>query len=363
MNKPQSLYIHIPFCTHICAYCDFPKVFYNEKWADAYLECLKDELVEKNAFRPFNTVYIGGGSPSSLNVSQLETLLKMIEPMTKDAIEVTLEANPEDLDERKVCLMAKYHITRVSLGVQTFNENLLHILGRQHKKIDVIHAVECLRKYNILNISFDFMYGLPTQTKQNVLDDLQIAMTFPIKHMSLYSLILEEHTRFYNEHINLMNEEWIIDVDDMIIEFLNMKGFNQYEVSNYAIPTYESKHNLVYWKNEPYIGVGCGASGYIGNIRYDNTRSLNAYLRHENKVIYTTLDKDDECFEWMMMQLRLVEGLDLIAFKNYFQKTVDEVYPKQLKWMKDEGYLIEENGFLKCTKKGYRVLDELLIRL
>ena len=363
MTEPSSLYVHIPFCRHICAYCDFCKVYYYEPWVDAYLDRLERELQARNADRPFRTVYIGGGTPSSLNETQLRRLLAILKRPLSGAKEATIEANPEQLDEKKIQLMKEGGINRLSLGVQTFDETILRHLGRQHTGSQITKAVACCHEVGLNNISFDLMYGLPGQTHATLKTDLERSLNLGVKHLSYYSLILEEHTLFALWQQAPKDEKWILEADDLIQHFLKANGFEHYEVSNYAKPGYRSQHNMVYWRNEGYVGIGVGASGYIGSIRYDNTRSINQYLKGVTTYTQQSLSLEEQVFESFMLNWRMKEGIDLEKFAERFKQSPFAFYPEALKWMIDQGFIADDGKHLYCLPKGLAVLDELLLKL
>ena len=358
----MSLYVHIPFCKHICAYCDFAKVFYNEKWASQYLDLLEKELIERNGNIANDTVYIGGGSPSSLNINQLERLFDILKEPLSHPIEATIEVNPEDLTLEKAKLFKANNINRVSLGVQTFQNHLLEKIGRHHTLDIVKKALNDLVEAGIERVSIDFIYGLPNQTFEDIKKDLEILQSLPmVKHVSFYTLILEENTKFYFDGVQLKDDEWLIDAQNILIQGLKELGFERYEVSNFAKENEKSQHNLVYWKTQHYIGIGCGASGYIGNERYDNTKSITKYLKGETTQNTTKLTVEDEMFEVVMLGLRLVDGINLCEFKERFHQDIFEVF--DLKRFIDMNLLVIENNYLKTTIQGMDVLDEILIEM
>ena len=358
----MSLYVHIPFCKNICAYCDFAKVFYNENWANQYLDLLEKELNSRNANTTHTTVYIGGGSPSALSYAQLKKLFTILDKPLSKTKEATIEVNPEDLTLEKALLFKKSGINRVSLGVQTFQNHLLEKIERKHDLKMVKQALNDLVEAGIERISIDFIYGLPTQTFEDLKKDLDILKTLPmVNHVSFYTLILEENTKFYLQKTQLKDDDWLIEAQSILIEGLKQQGFRRYEVSNFCKENQQSLHNLVYWQHNHYIGVGCGASGYIGNERYDNTKSITEYLKGKTTQTSTYLSKEDEMFEVMMLGLRLTKGLSIEMFVSRFQTHPLEAF--DLKRFIDMGLLIVEDGYLKTTTKGMDVLDEILIEM
>lgn len=364
MMQPDSLYVHIPFCSHICGYCDFAKVFYRPDWADQYLDCLEQELCQRQALRPFQTVYIGGGSPSALTADQLARLFDLLKTPLSEVKEATIEINPEDLTATKAALIKKAGINRVSLGVQTFADHLLSRLGRHHDIQTVRQAVRLLVQADIPRISFDLMYGLPGQTLENIQQDLKIMTSFPeVGHVSYYALILEEHTRFYLEKVSTQSDEWLLQAQQEIVKTLRENGFERYEVSNFAKPDQQSMHNLVYWHNQQYIGVGMGASGYVGQTRYENTRSLQQYLRHPLTAKTITLSQEDQMFEELMLGLRLTAGISLSAFTSRYGCSVMDVYGQTIQHFIEMQLLYLDQETLKTTPQGMDVLDSMLIEL
>ena len=356
----MSLYVHIPFCRQICAYCDFAKVFYNQKWADAYLIQLEKELHDRDANHLHETVYIGGGSPSSLSLDQLRVLFSILKEPLQGCKEATIEVNPEDLTLEKAKLFKESGITRVSLGVQTFNDEHLKVIGRHHNLAMIKQALNDLVEAGIERISIDFIYGLPHQTFEDLKEDLAILKTLDmVSHVSFYTLILEENTKFYFDGVTLKDDEWLIDAQAILIDGLKALGFERYEVSNFAKPNEQSMHNLVYWHHEPYIGIGCGASGYIGNVRYDNTKSITKYLKGTTTASKTILSKEDEMFEVLMLGLRLTKGISIPDFISRFNVHPFDVF--DLERFVDMGLLEIEEDYLKTTSKGMDVLDEILI--
>lgn len=306
--KNKGLYIHIPFCTNICSYCDFSKVFYNEDLVNQYLFKLEKELENYNIDN-ITSIYIGGGTPTSLNEEQFDRLLNMVSKYHRDNMSFAVEGNIENLSEEKIKLLTKYQVNRVSLGVQTFNDDLLKELNRNHQKKDVLEVINNLIKYNIKDINLDLIYGLPNQTVEMLKEDIDIITSLPITHISTYSLMVNPNTVFALRKVKEQDEDTVRDMYDLIIESFKEKGFNRYEVSNFSKVGFESKHNLIYWRNEEYYGIGCGASGYLNNIRYDNTKSLTSYLKGVTRVKEEELTLEDVDFYHVMLGLRLKEGI------------------------------------------------------
>lgn len=359
--KTDALYVHIPFCEHICSYCDFAKVFYNDQMADGYLAALKAEC-GKLPPKPLRTIYIGGGTPSALSLRQLRKLLEILSPFVGDhTLEYTIEANPESLDRDKLKLLKKYGVNRLSIGVQTFNDQLVKIIERHHHKAMVIDIVNKAHDLGFDNISIDLMYGLPHQHLSDVKEDLRLALSLPITHLSYYSLILEEGTLLSHTDYQGMDEDEEKAINDLIDKTLANNGFHKYEVSNYAKDGYESAHNKVYWHYDNYYGVGCGATGKIDDRLIEHTRALNRYIRKEDITRVQIQSKKDTMFNHLMMSLRLVEGLDLDEFERRYHQRFDEVYPTALKRALSSGSLYIENHHLKTTPASLEYLNDILV--
>ena len=285
-----SVYIHIPFCNKICTYCDFCKLFRNDDWIDNYLNELTKEIDKYYQNEEVKTLYIGGGTPSTLNINELEKLFQIIDKfnINKNA-EITFEANSEDLTEEKLNYLKK-HVNRLSIGIQTFDEKRLKTLNRT---LNIQNIKNALKTFD--NVNLDLMYGFQNQTLDDLKNDLSKIISLNPAHISTYSLILEPNTVLYNRNYQRLDDNHDRQMYDYITKYLKENGYNHYEISNYSKKGYESRHNLTYWNNENYYGFGLGASGYIKNIRYENTRSLNEYLKGnylKEKIDVLTLHMD-----------------------------------------------------------------------
>lgn len=349
-----SVYVHIPFCKSICSYCDFCKVYYKEDWVDAYLDALENEI-NLYDIKDIYTLYIGGGTPTSLNQVQLERLLKMLSRYNVEE-EYSIEINPETLDYDKLVLLKQYGINRLSIGVQTFNENLLQYIERKHTKKQVLDLYDMAIKLGFDNISMDFMYNLPHQTMADIQYDLDMIKQLGLKHISYYSLILEEGTI-------LKYQNYMLEDDYEMSEYIKKHiHLPRYEVSNYAYNNYESKHNLVYWHNEYYYGFGLGSHSYIDGIRYHNTYSLTDYLKGITKVEEEILSKEDMIFEHLMVGLRLKEGVSILNMNKRYDIDFINQYHNVLDSLISQDYMYIENDYLKTTDQGFDLLDELLLK-
>ncbi|MBF0806654.1 MULTISPECIES: radical SAM family heme chaperone HemW [unclassified Streptococcus] len=370
-TKPRAAYVHIPFCTQICYYCDFSKVFIKNQPVDDYLRALMEEI---RAYEPgpVDTLYIGGGTPSALSAPQLEFLLEGLASIfdISQVQEWTLEANPGDLSQDKIEVMAKAGLNRVSLGVQTFDNRELKQIGRMHQEKDIYESIDQLKTAGFHNISIDLIYALPHQTMEQVQVNVEKALGLDIPHMSLYSLILENHTVFMNRmrrgQLNLPQEDLEVDMFHYIINRLKEAGFDHYEISNFCRPGYESRHNLMYWDNAEYYGLGAGASGYLNGIRYRNhgpiRHYLNAVAAGDARVYQEELSLKEQMEEELFLGLRKRAGVSIARFEKKFQRSFDEVYGSVVQQLIHEGLLIQEGDRLRTSQKGLFLGDTVAER-
>ena len=357
MRKINSLYVHIPFCEHICSYCDFCKMFYNEKICDKYLNVLIDEL-ENLKIDTLKTIFIGGGSPSSLNIRQLELLLSTLSKYLANGYEFSIEVNPENITEEKIKLFKKYGINRVSMGVQSFDDHVLSFLNRKHNFDDVKKCVDLLIKYGLVNYSFDFIYGIKDQSIDSISNDIDLAISLNPKHLSFYSLILEENTMLFINKYEEEDEDIVRNQYDLIYSKLKENGFNRYEISNFSIKGYECKHNLVYWNNEEYYALGVGASSYIDGIRYTTSKNITNYLKGIINKEKFDVEKDKE---YIMLRLRLEEGINLLEYKSIFNKDFLLEYSSIINKYIGNGLLEIKDNFVKTTYEGMMLLNSILV--
>ena len=354
-TKIKHLYIHVPFCKAICYYCDFARRIYDEKLADKWLERLEKEISD-SCHEQYETIYIGGGTPSCLSLEQSEKLLNLIYPYASEVKEYTIEANPESLDSDKILLYKQYGINRISLGVQSCNDELLKSLNRKHDFKTVEDKISLLRNHGLDNISVDLMYSLPGQNMDILKDTLYRLINLDLPHLSLYSLTIEDNSVFGKKGIKALDEDTEADMYELIDEILRAHDYIHYEVSNYAKAGYPSKHNLGYWNYDDYLGLSAGASGKISNNRYTNTRDLQRYIKSDDireEDLY--LSRKDQMFENVMMSLRTIYGLDLYDFEKRYGISIQEAYPRALK----NRNLMIRNDRLICT--NLEILNSVLL--
>ena len=362
-NNISSLYIHIPFCTHICAYCDFPKLQFFRSFGEKYLKVLKQELEEQVKTKDLKTIYIGGGTPTALDDDLFLELLKILEPYSKYVIEYTVEVNPESLSLDKARMMKEYGVNRVSIGVQSTNDEILKLIGRKHSYLDVKKAVENLKSVGIDNYNVDLILGLPGVSLEMVKKDLKNLISLKPKHISTYSLTVHEHTKFALDKVEEPDEDFAYNLYKEVDEYLAKEGFSHYEVSNFALRGYESKHNLVYWRNEEYYGIGLGAASYIAGVRYKNTDNLSKYLEGNFDKEIEELSFEDKIEYQIMLNLRTKEGLNLADFKKEYDIDLYNDKKGIIDSFISRGYLKLENNILSPTFDGMMILDRIILDL
>lgn len=363
INLPTALYIHIPFCESICDYCDFTKLQYFHSFAKKYLVALKRELNERVQNKDIKTIYIGGGTPTSLDDTQFETLLKMVKPYSNNVVEYTVEANPESLSLSKIKLLKKYGINRVSIGVESTHDQILKSINRKHTFSDVKSVMRNLRDNNIDNINLDLIIGLPNVSFKMLEEDIINILSLKPNHISCYSLTVHEHTVFYINKIEEPDEEFAYQAYKSISSLLEKNGFTHYEVSNWALPGYESKHNLVYWNNKRYYGIGLGASGYIGNIRYKNSTNFNQYVSFINEIEQEIVTPSDEKDYELMLRLRTKFGVNLIDYQKKFGVDLYASHKQVIDEYIAQGYLTLQDNVLAPTFEGMMILDKIYLDL
>lgn len=356
-NNIDHLYVHVPFCSSICYYCDFCHRIYDENVADKYLDRV-DEDLSKYKDHLFKTVYIGGGTPTSLNDVQFKRLLDILKPFISSSIECTIEANPENLSDHKIALLKEYGINRISIGLQSADAKLLELMNRKHSFEDVKEIVKKLRDAGIDNISIDLMYSLPSQTMELLNDSLDKVLDLDVPHISIYSLTIEENSVFGKRGYKSLDADLEADMYEHIIAKLKNYGYRHYEISNFAKDGKLSKHNLGYWDYDDFLGIGPGSSSKIGNVRYTTTRNIKNYLDKVDLYDeYLELDVDDLKFENIMMSLRTDSGLDVNEFNNRYHCDFLKDFKKE---MEMDDLLKVKGGRVVCT--NINILNDVLLR-
>lgn len=362
-KEKTSLYVHIPFCRKKCSYCDFNSIDYDQNLATEYIAVLVEQinsLKEKNY--EFSTVYVGGGTPSILDIDLIEQLLSCLELL--EAKEFTVEVNPESTNFEKLCLMKNCGVNRLSMGVQSFDDEILKFLGRAHDSKRAIETVKTIHDVGFDNLSIDLIYAVPGMDEKNWKSQLKQAIKLPIKHISLYSLSYEEGTPLY---CSMIKDEFKTIKEDedsaMYIqaqEFLAAHNFVQYEVSNFAKPGFESAHNSMYWRNEQYFGLGAGAVQYIKKTRSVQLRSVKNYIDsyNSNTEAYEdseTLKPKERALETAMLNMRSIKGIDFDVFFNKTRYDIQALKDKEIKQLINEGLVeyIDNKIGIRPTTKGF----------
>lgn len=358
----KHAYIHIPFCQNICSYCDFCKMYYDTKFVSDYLDALKKEIDDYYMGEEIETLYIGGGTPSCLKSGELTKLFEILKVFKKsNNIEYTFECNPSDINEELLNKLLINNVNRISIGIESFNENNLKLMERKANFDDIKKKIELIRYYGINNINIDLIYALPNETIDILKKDLKLFLKLNPSHISTYSLIIEDHTKLKINNTKPINEELDAKMYETICKKLKKKGYNHYEVSNFAKPNLESKHNLCYWNNEEYYGFGLGASGYINGFRYDNTRNLNEYIKGNYHLNEALLSKKEIMDYELMLGFRKLSGINLEEFYKKYNINMQDAYPiKPLLATKD---LIYKNGNVYINQEKLYMMNEILLKL
>ncbi len=355
----SSAYIHIPFCNNICSYCDFSKMFYDKKIVKKYLEELKNDINTNYKGEKLNTIYIGGGTPSALSISELKELFDIIKVLKlKQNYEFTIECNFDSITKEKLDLFKQVGINRISFGLESINKNNLIFLERSLSKTKVEEIIKYCNRIGLSNINVDLIYAIPNESLEVLEKDLDFILSLDIKHISTYSLIIEDHTKLKIKNVEEIDED--IDNDMYKLICSKLSDFNHYEISNFAKEGFESKHNLVYWHNEEYYGFGLSASGYEGTIRYTKTKSITKYLNgdyvNSNSIEY--LSKKDKIEYEVLLNLRLKEGIKLRKFKEKYNDLSKYFNYKNLI---DKGLLKEKYGHLYIPEDLWYISNRIIV--
>lgn len=378
MNKTLGIYIHVPFCARKCNYCDFLSFPADDESREKYVAALIAQIKGySNLVGQYETatVYFGGGTPSVLSVDQTERIVDALKEFyhldfSGGDLEFTTEVNPGTVDIEKLKAYRKMGMNRLSIGVQSANDRELQTLGRIHTFNEASECVKNAKKAGFTNISMDLISALPGQTLEDYKASVEKILALEPTHISSYSLIVEEGTPFFEKYgPNGSEKESLPDEDseramyyatrDMLME----KGYHRYEISNYSLPGYESKHNSSYWKGVDYLGLGLGAASLLGNVRYRNTESLEEFLQTPMaREIDEILDIKALEAEYMILGLRRVKGVSMPLFWEKFQKDIFEVYGKEIEECMKDGLLIQDEERLRLTDKGLDLSNYVMER-
>ena len=358
----DSVYIHIPFCKSICSYCDFCKVLYHGPWVVPYLNALLMEINDKYVGNPIRTIYIGGGTPSALCIKDLKYLFDIIKKFDLSILEeFTFECNLNDINTEFLEVLKANGVNRLSIGIESFNEEKLAIMERYHTFEEASEKIKLARKMGFDNINVDLIYGLPGETLKDLKKDLDLFLKLEPDHISTYSLIVEDNTKIGLSGIQPISEELDATMYEYIEEKLENKRYNHYEVSNFALKGKMSQHNLNYWHNNEYYGFGIGAHGYLHGVRYENTHSLTSYIKGDTRLKGEVLSKEDRMYNELMLGFRLMEGINLKEFFLKYDVNLQEAF--DLKEVLREEEIIYDNGYVYINPRYIYVMNEILIKI
>lgn len=380
--ETTSLYLHIPFCHTRCHYCDFNTYAGILPLREPYVRALLAEINAAGTFarlpsggpRRSRTIFFGGGTPSLLSVEQIKRLLKACSTSfaVDEGAEITLEANPGTLSQEQLAGLRAAGINRLSMGAQSFDAHLLKTLGRIHSPEDITQAVQYARTAGFTSINIDFMFGLPGQTMHHWRETLDRALDLHPEHLSLYSLIIEEGTPFYTwtheGQITPADEDLCADMYEYADERLQAAGYENYEISNWSLPGHQSRHNLTYWHNLPYLGMGAGASSFFDNRRFSNVREPLAYIRllrdgQRPEAESETVDRAQAMSETAFLALRTAMGLHLPTFEERFDQPFTQFAGDRLQLVEEAGLLEHDRDWLRLSKRGRLLGNEVFLRL
>lgn len=366
--KKIGIYVHIPFCKQKCLYCDFCSYENCMEMQDEYVNALIEEIKYYKNKKDFivNTIYIGGGTPSILKKENIEKILKEIKLNFEidNNSEITIEVNPGTIDIEKVESYKKNGINRISIGLQSANDNILKMLGRIHSYQQFLKAYNMVKnEVKINNINIDLIIGLPKQTIQDVADTIEEIIKKNPNHISVYSLIVEKETKMEEliskGSLKLPPEDVEREMYWLVKNKLKENGYYQYEISNFAKKGFESKHNINCWKQNEYLGFGVAAHSYYNLIRKSNITNLKDYIKNieeekyeKNIIVHEIQNKDDQMSEYIILGLRMLEGFSKIDFKSKFEIDIESKFGNKLDKLKKQSLIIEENDMIKLTNKG-----------
>ncbi|WP_248926762.1 radical SAM family heme chaperone HemW [Paenibacillus hamazuiensis] len=368
-ETPSAVYIHIPFCTNKCHYCDFNSYVLKGQPVADYLDALEREMEQTVRLVPprtVETIFVGGGTPTVLLPDQMERFLRIVRtyfPTDHEQLEFTMEANPGTTDEEKLQAMKEGGVNRISFGVQSFDNGLLAEIGRIHNTDDVYRSLENARKVGFANLSIDLMFGLPKQTLKIMEETLNEALALDLKHYSIYSLKVEEntlfHTLYQKNQLPLPDEDEELQMFLYIMKRLGEAGYEQYEISNFARPGFESRHNSMYWRNRSYYGIGAGAHGYVNGQRHVNIKGVQPYIDATRGALprleQFEVTGQEAMEDFMMVGLRMLKGVSNRDFSEQFGGlSIEDIFAPTLN-------KLLANGLIERAADGYRLSPQGLL--
>ena len=363
-NKHIGIYIHIPFCKQKCYYCDFVSYCNKDNLIEKYIQAVKKEIQLQEIIKEIDTIYIGGGTPSYIDAKYIKEILEEIKTknISKEA-EITIEVNPGTVTLDKLQEYKNCGINRLSIGLQSTQNNLLKTIGRIHNFEEFLETYKMARKVGFKNINVDLMLGLPNQKISDLKESLEKVLELKPEHISVYSLIVEENTpiadKIEKNELILPEEETERNMYWYVKNTLELNGFHHYEISNFAKKGFESKHNLNCWEQQEYIGIGTAAHSYVENVRYSNTENLEKYIDNieqgtpeNNKIIHEVQNENDKKKEFMLLGLRKIDGIKISEFKKVFGDNPIYLFRNELKKLSDEELIEIDDDIIRLTNKG-----------
>ena len=368
-NKHIGIYIHIPFCKQKCYYCDFVSYCNKDNLIEKYIQAVKKEIQLQEIIKEIDTIYIGGGTPSYIEAKYIKEILEEIKTknVSKEA-EITIEVNPGTVTLEKLQEYKNYGINRLSIGLQSTQNNLLKTIGRIHNFEEFLETYKMARKIGFKNINVDLMLGLPNQKISDLKESLEKVLELKPEHISVYSLIVEENTpiadKIEKNELILPEEETERNMYWYVKNTLELNGFHHYEISNFAKKSFESKHNLNCWEQQEYIGIGTSAHSYVENVRYSNTENLEKYIDNieqgtpeNNKIIHEVQNENDKKKEFMLLGLRKIDGIKISEFKKAFGDNPIYLFRNELKKLSDEELIEIDDDIIRLTNKGINLAN------
>ena len=373
ISSPRAVYLHIPFCTNKCHYCDFNSYVLKGQPVMDYLDAMEREMEQTVRLFPptvVETIFVGGGTPTVLLPEQMAHFLRLVQnyfPTQHAQLEFTMEANPGTTDLDKLTAMKEGGVNRISFGVQSFDPGLLTNIGRIHNVDDVYRSIENAQKVGFANLSIDLMFGLPNQTLQHMEHTLDAALALDLKHYSIYGLKVEEntlfHTLFQKNQLALPEEDDEVQMFTHIMARLKQAGYEQYEISNFAKAGYESRHNSMYWRNQCYYGIGAGAHGYMYNKRHVNAKTVQAYIDASMiglpRIETSEISREEAMEDFMMVGLRMLKGVHNIDFRQQFGVVMEDVFGDILHKQVQRGMLTAVDGGYHLSEHGILLGNEV----
>jgi oxygen-independent coproporphyrinogen-3 oxidase len=369
-----GIYIHIPFCKTICTYCDFYKTTNFSKKNELIKAIIEEIKIRKDYLtEEVTTIYFGGGTPSTLSIHDINKILKKLSTtfLLSSNVEVTLEANPDDLTLEYLNDLRKIGVNRLSIGIQSFDDNQLKIINRRHNAETAINCIQLAQKAKFDNISIDLIFGLPTQSLDSWKSQVNTAMQLEVQHISAYGLMYEEKTQLYKQlktgEITPIDDDTLIEMYNYLTETTAKNNFEQYEISNFSKPNFKSLHNSAYWKQTPYLGIGPSAHSYNGVSRQWNIASNTQYCKRiaQNSPFFEkeTLTPQDKYNDFVIVRIRTLEGINLLQLKSDFDDIYYNHCLQNAQKHIENNTLIIENNFLHLTHKGIMISDSIITDL